>query len=194
MLKFSQVVKLWVASVIGTRQKQRGIPDVANAAAVLTPKVSAEGGSVGRRVLASRHNETSIKSLGIPQKFANDNNKFIDGENYKQRNVELDEFTDEQDLLWSIKLRGHSLYVELPQQLNEESKEKFINLLEFADDTLHCKHVIVCFDKTRSDRASLVKTFMFLGFHVLSPDNTLIESNDQQGEQLHMVYIVDNES
>jgi len=33
------------------------------AAAVLTPKVSAEGGSVGRRVLASRHNQ----SLETPQ-------------------------------------------------------------------------------------------------------------------------------
>jgi len=33
------------------------------AAAVLTSKVSAEGGSVGRRVLASRPNESPIKSL-----------------------------------------------------------------------------------------------------------------------------------
>lgn len=184
---------LWVASVIGTRQKQRGIPDVANAAAVLTSKVSAEGGSVGRRVLASRQNETSIKSLEIPQKSANDNNKFVDGENYKKRNDELVEFIDEHDLLWSIKLRSNALYVELPQQLNDESKEKFVSLLEFAEDTLHCRHVIVYFDKTRSDRASLVKTFMFLGFHVLSPNNTLVELCVKQQEQLYMVYIVDND-
>jgi hypothetical protein len=37
------------------------------AAAVLTSKVSAEGGSVGRRVLASRHNQSTIKSLEISQ-------------------------------------------------------------------------------------------------------------------------------
>ncbi|CAF1182451.1 unnamed protein product [Adineta steineri] len=162
-------------------------------AAVLTSKVSAEGGSVGRRVLASRHNEIPIKSLEIPQKFTNDNNTFVDGENLKKRNDELIEFTDEHELVWSIKLRNNTLYVELPQQLNEKSKEKFVNLLEFADDSLHCKHVIVYFDKTRSDRASLVKTFMFLGFHILSPENTLIATNDKEQDRLYMVYIVDND-
>jgi ornithine decarboxylase antizyme 1 len=184
---------LWIVSVIGTRPGQRGIPDVANAAAVLTSKVSAEGGSVGRRVLASRPNESTTKSLEISQKFANDNNSFDGNENFKKRNDKLDVFTDEHDLLWSIKLRNDSLYVELPQQLNEESKEKFVSLLEFADDKLHCKHVIVYFDKTRSDRASLVKTFMFLGFHILSPDNSLMTNNDKEEDQLYMVYIIDSD-
>jgi len=184
---------LWIVSVIGTRPGQRGVPDVANAAAVLTSKVSAEGGSVGRRVLASRHNELSNKSLEISQKFANDNNIFDGDENSGTRNNDLYAFTDEYGLLWSIKLRGNSLYVELPQQLNDESKEKFISLLEFADDILHCKHVIVSFDKTRSDRASLVKTFMFLGFHILSPDNTLMSMIDKHEDQLHMIYIIDND-
>jgi len=111
----------------------------------------------------------------------------------KKRNDELHAFTYEHDPLWSIKLHNDSLYVELPQQLNQESKEKFISLLEFADDTLHCKHVIVYFDKTRSDRAALVKTFMFLGFHILSPENTLMASNDKQQDQLYMVYIIDSD-
>jgi len=111
----------------------------------------------------------------------------------KKRSNELYEFTDEHDLLWSIKLHEDSLYVELPQQLNKESKEKFISLLEFADDTLHCKHVIVCFDKTRSDRAALVKTFMFLGFHILSPDNILMANHEKNEDQLYMVYIIDSD-
>jgi len=183
----------WIIFVIGTRPGQRGIPDVPNAAAVLTSKVSAEGGSVGRRVLASRHNESTIKSSEISQKFANGNNIFDDDENSKTRNDELHEFTDEHDLLWSITLHSDSLYVELPQQLNEESKEKFVSLLEFADDNLHCRHVIIYFDKTRSDRAALVKTFMFLGFHILSPDNILMTNNDKQQDQLYMVYIIDSD-
>jgi len=183
-------VTSWTVSVIGTRPDQRGIPDVPNAAAVLTPKVSAEGGSVGRRVLASRHNQ----SLETPQKIAKDNlNTFVNDEKSKKRTNELHEFTDEHELSWSIKLRDDSLYVELPQQLNDESKEKFINLLEFADDTLHCKHVIVSFDKTRSDRASLVKTFMFLGFHVLSPDNILQTNHETNPDQLYMVYLIDSD-
>jgi len=166
---------------------------VPNAAAVLPSKVSAEGGSVGRRVLASRQNEQTIKSFGISQKFANGNNIFDGDENLKTRNSVLHEFTDEHDLLWSIKLHNDTLYVELPQQLNEGSKEKFVSLLELADDKLHCKHVIVYFDKTRSDRASLVKTFMFLGFHILSPDNTLMSFDDKQPDQLCMVYIIDSD-
>ena len=186
-------MKLWVGSVIGTRPARRGIPDVANAAAVLTPKVSAEGGSVGRRVLASRHHELPIQSLEISKKFANDNNIFDGDENLKKKHEDLREFIHEQDLSWSIKIRGDSLYVELPQQSNEGSKEMFVNLLEFADDVLHCKHVIVYFNKTRADRGGLVRTFMFLGFHVLSPDNTLMAINDKQQDQLYMVYIIDND-
>jgi len=184
---------VWVVSVIGTRPGRRGIPDVANAAAVLTSKVSAEGGSVGRRVLASRPNEPTIKSLDISEKSANYKNTFDGDEKSKARNDQLHVFTDEHDLLCSMKLRQDSLYVELPQQLNEESKEKFVSLLEFADDILHCKHVIVYFKKTRSDRASLVKTFMFLGFHILSPDNSLMANDDKDQDQLHMVYIIDSD-
>jgi len=193
VLKFKAIVTSWTVFVIGTRPDQRGVPDVANAAAVLTSKVSAEGGSVGRRVLASRPNESPNKSFEILQKFANDSNIFGGDENSKQRNNELHEFTDDHDLLWSIKLRSDSLYVELPQQLNDESKEKFISLLEFADDILRCKHVIIYFDKTRSDRAALVKTFMFLGFRILSPENVLMAPNDKQQDQLYMVYIIDGD-
>ncbi len=68
---------------------------------------------------------------------------------------------------------------------------RFVDLLEFADDKLHCKYVIVYFDKTRSDRAALVKTFMFLGFHILSPENILLISIDKHSDQLSMVYIIE---
>jgi hypothetical protein len=73
------------------------------------------------------------------------------------------------------------------------SSNRFVDLLEFADDILHCKNVIVYFDKTRSDRAALVKTFMFLGFHILSPENILLSSIDQHSDQLSMVYIIDSD-
>ncbi|CAF1294522.1 unnamed protein product [Adineta steineri] len=160
------------------------------AAVVLTSSISAEGGSVGRRVLASRHSESSSKSTESSEIYDDPDNG---DENMKIKHKKILEFTDEHNLSWSIKLRRDSLYVELPQQLCEGSKEKFINLLEFADDTLKCKNVIVYFDKTRSDRASLVRTFMFLGFHILSPDNTLMLANDKNPDQLFMIYINDND-
>lgn len=100
-------------------------------------------------------------------------------------------FTDEHDLLWSIKMRDDTLYVELPEQLDNESKEKFVCLLEFAEETLHCRHVIVFFNKSRPDRASLVKTFMFLGFHPLSPENTLMRTDEKEADQLYLVYLID---
>jgi len=131
--------------------------------------------------------------------------------NWKTKQKEILQFSNEHDLLWSIKLRTNSLYVGLPQQLGEGSKNKyeissnsfykytfyilnrFVTLLEFAGDILNCTKVIVYFDKTRSDRAALVKTFMFLGFHVLSPDNTLMLPTDKHPDQLFMVYIIDSD-
>jgi hypothetical protein len=70
---------------------------------------------------------------------------------------------------------------------------RFVDLLEFADDILHCTNVLIYFDKTRSDRAALVKTFMFLGFHILSPNNTLLSFIDEHSNQLSMIYIIDND-
>ncbi len=70
---------------------------------------------------------------------------------------------------------------------------RFVDLLEFADDILHCKNVIICFDKTRSDRAALLKTFMFLGFHILSPNNILFSFIDEHSNQLSMIYTIDSD-
>ncbi|CAM4754467.1 unnamed protein product [Rotaria magnacalcarata] len=164
---------------------ETGIPDVANAAVDLTSNISAEGGSVGRRVLASRHNGLIIKSM--------ESQKICDDENLKIKYEKILEFSHENDLSWFIRLDTDSLYVEIPEELSEGSKEKFLSLLEFADDTLHCKHLIIYFDKGRTDRAMVVKTFMFLGFHILSPDNTLMKDIDKKPDQLFMVYTIDGD-
>lgn len=42
----------------------------------------------------------------------------------KMKNDKIFEFLNEHDLLWSIKLHSDSLYVQLPEQLCEGSKEK----------------------------------------------------------------------
>ncbi len=56
----------------------------------------------------------------------------IDGdENVKIKDNEILQFSDEHDLLWSIKLHWNSLYVKLPEQLAEGSKEKSVNHFYF---------------------------------------------------------------
>jgi hypothetical protein len=65
--------------------------------------------------------------------------------------------------------------------------------MEIADHISDCENVIVYFDKTRSDRPALIKTFMAFGFHILSPQNTLMSSNDKKPDQLYMVYIIDRD-
>ncbi|CAH1110576.1 unnamed protein product [Psylliodes chrysocephalus] len=76
---------------------------------------------------------------------------------------------------WDAVLRGRTLYVALPPQvLPEGSREAFVALLEAAEEQLKCEHVVVVFAADRPDRAVLVRTFMFLGFAVLSPTSPLV--------------------
>lgn len=75
-----------------------------------------------------------------------------------------------QEVTWETLLVRQTLYVEIPNDiLPEGSKESFVSLLEYAEEVLHCSNVIVCFKKNRSDRASLIRTFMFLGFALVAP-------------------------
>ena len=48
-------------------------------------------------------------------------------------------------------------------------------------------------DKMHSNRAMIVKMFMFLGFHVLSPENTLMPTIDKDPDKLFMIYIIDDD-
>lgn len=78
---------------------------------------------------------------------------------------------------WETMLVEKNLFVELPSGiLPNSSKESFVTLLEYAEDSLKCSHVVVCFKKDRQDRSSLLKVFMFLGFHLLPPGHPLIPS------------------
>lgn len=124
-----------------------------------------------------------------PPKHLHGNDRFVVG--HENDNQNSNPLIDEHEFLRSVRLDDQVLYVQLPEPLSAESKEKFVGLLEFAEDKLQCKHVIVYFDKARSDRASLVKTFMFLGFHVLSPENRLMKKEDKLDDQIYMLYQID---
>lgn len=97
--------------------------------------------------------------------------------------------TDSIKVAWDTVLMDGNLYVEIPDGiLPEGSKESFVTLLEYAEEQLKCSHVIVCFKKGRIDRASLIRTFMFLGFAAVSPGNPLIPV---MGDLMFMAYAID---
>lgn len=76
------------------------------------------------------------------------------------------------------------LYVALPDKLGHEaSKQSFISLLEFAEEKLEAAAVVLCMRKDRTDRAALVRTFLFLGFQPLNPNSEL--SPPQAAAALH---------
>jgi len=84
----------------------------------------------------------------------------------------------------------------MPDGFPDGSREALVALLEFAQETLDCSHVLVCFNKARDDRARLVRMFMFMGFNVLAPGHELsrIETNDLwtlDPNDMLMVYVVD---
>ncbi|KAL8558284.1 hypothetical protein ACOMHN_063978 [Nucella lapillus] len=97
------------------------------------------------------------------------------------------------EVVWeTILVDKQRLYVEVPPGiLPEGSRESLITLLEFAEEQLKCTHVILCFKKTRPDRASLLRVFNFFGFSILPPNHSLVPATE---DLLFMAYVIDNAS
>ncbi|MFB9840648.1 ornithine decarboxylase antizyme, partial [Actinoallomurus acaciae] len=70
---------------------------------------------------------------------------------------------------WEAVVQGNMMYLRVPGVLQSGSKESFMLLLDFAEERLGCQNCIICVLKSRPDRATLVRTFMFMGFAPLSP-------------------------
>lgn len=97
---------------------------------------------------------------------------------------------DSLQVTWETLLVGRKLYVEIPNGiLPDGSKESFVTLLEYAEEALKCSHVIVCFKNTRTDRASLIRTFMFLGFALVAPGHSLVPATK---DRMFMAYTIED--
>lgn len=99
-------------------------------------------------------------------------------------------------LWWESVLWRGRLYLRLPDAFPDGSREALVALLEFAEESLQCTHVLVCFDKRRPDRAIVARTFMFLGFSVLAPGHPLASIGQGSEWTLHaddmlMAYVID---
>lgn len=73
---------------------------------------------------------------------------------------------------WAAILWHGDLYLSVPNGIAiERSKEAFVSLLELAEEQLGCKSIVVCFSKSRPERNTLMRMFMFLGFVLLAPNH-----------------------
>ncbi|CAD1471908.1 unnamed protein product, partial [Heterotrigona itama] len=128
--------------------------------------------------------------------------------------------TESTSVEWETVVWRRCLYIRVPScLLPEGSKEGFVSLLEYAEETLRCKNIIICLRKDRTDRgtcrqpffesnendykekdfssktlccyglAMLVRTFMFLGFSVLPPTHSLVPPGSDAGN-LYMLYVI----
>lgn len=97
--------------------------------------------------------------------------------------------TERVEVAWETLLVGDRLFVEIPNGiLPAGSKESFVTLLEYAEEVLKVAFVIVCFKKGRTDRACLIRTFMFLGFVALAPGSSLVPAS---GDLFFMAYNIE---
>jgi hypothetical protein len=94
-----------------------------------------------------------------------------------------------QEMHWETLLIGKTLFVEIPSNvLPEGSRESFVSLLEHAEDVLGCSKVIICFKKNRPDQASLIRTFLFLGFVLVAPGTHQLAVS---GDLMYLAYSID---
>jgi len=93
------------------------------------------------------------------------------------------------EVAWeTILVDAKRLYVEVPPGiLPEGSRESLVELLEYAEETLKCSHVILCFKRNRPDRSSLLRVFNFFGFSVLPPSHALAPNTE---DLLFMAYVI----
>lgn len=109
---------------------------------------------------------------------------------------------------WDSILINKELYICIPNTTTDNSKEAFIALLEFAEEELYCRKVIVYFDKNKNDRSKssfqsseycyiyifiadlLMRLFNFIGFTLLPPNHPTILTN-QSDDMLYMEYNIE---
>ncbi|XP_044745327.1 ornithine decarboxylase antizyme 1 [Coccinella septempunctata] len=92
---------------------------------------------------------------------------------------------------WEAVLRGRTLFVALPNLMQPDgSREALVGVLEAAEEKLNCQHVVVVIPANRPDKSSIVKTFKFLGFELLSPTSPIVPA-DLASENVCMLYEVE---
>ena len=86
------------------------------------------------------------------------------------------QLTESTSVKWETVVWRKCLYIRVPScLLPEGSKEGFVSLLEYAEETLKCNNIVVCLQKDRTDRGSTKRTPLFEN----NANNRLIMYNDE---------------
>ncbi|CAH0716998.1 unnamed protein product, partial [Brenthis ino] len=103
-------------------------------------------------------------------------NKILERKDKQPVKIDLKIFLTENVITrWEAVVKGSTIYLRMPGVLQSGSKESFILLLDFAEEKLGCTNCIICVLKSRSDRATVLRTFMFMGFQMLPPTSPLMQ-------------------
>lgn len=90
---------------------------------------------------------------------------------------------------WDASLYGSQLVLPIPVEgLPEGSKEAITELLEYAEEQIRASEVIVSINKERADRATIIRTLMYLGFESLGPRNSVVPIEVQDPQLYFMTY------
>ncbi|KAF9805534.1 hypothetical protein SFRURICE_020919 [Spodoptera frugiperda] len=89
---------------------------------------------------------------------------------------------------WEAVVQGGTIYLRMPGVLQSGSKESFMLLLDFAEERLGCNNCIICVLKSRPDRATILRTFMFMGFQLLPPNSPLMPQEITNPEYIFLHY------
>lgn len=93
--------------------------------------------------------------------------------------------------VWEAVLSGGRLLLAVPAEgLPEGSKEAITELLEFAEEQLRASEVVVSLAKDRPDRATVIRSLMYLGFESLAPGSALVPAEMQDPQLFFMAYSI----
>lgn len=59
---------------------------------------------------------------------------------------------------------NHALYIAMSSLTDSATKECFLAMIEHSESTKSAQSLVACVDRTLSERSSLVRTLMFMGF------------------------------
>ncbi|CAB4069632.1 EXOC3 [Lepeophtheirus salmonis] len=83
---------------------------------------------------------------------------------------------------WEAVLWKGNLYISASaKQIREGSKEAFVRIIEYAEESLGASHVVICIDRhtigEKEELRSILRCFLFMGFQPLAAGHELLPPN-----------------